>query len=367
VAASSPGKFQQLTAPTTAKGIEDTAFYIYNRFVSLNEVGGEPGHFGVTPIGAAPYLADRQKRWPYALSPLSTHDTKRSEDVRARLNVLSEIPDEWAAHVTERGPSLNEPHRATSTAARPTPTRSTSSTRPSSAPGRWSRGHAWKTPTFVERVQAYLQKAMREAKVHELDRPERAVRIRGDRLHRRRILDERPPNSSPTSAPSSAHRELGLLNSLAQTLLRLTAPGVPDTYQGTELWDFSLVDPDNRRPVDYTLRRRLLDEVRTYKPGRGDSAAPDLSADQQKLYITWKSLTHRRSHPALFSAGEYLPAPVAGPRAENLFAFARRESVCPHRRPPLRLRPSRPVHVDRYPHHPPRLPAARLPAQPLHR
>ena len=249
------GKFQQVTAPVTAKGVEDTAFYVYNRLVSLNEVGGEPGRFGVRPEAVHAYNRDRQARWPYALSPLSTHDTKRSEDVRARINVLSEMPEDWWAAV-ERWSRLNEPHRkakADDDQRSPTPTRSTCSTRRSSAPGRSSRIGPRNTRSSSKRIQDYMLKALHEAKVHtswinpNAEYDEAVAEFVG------RILDEgaNRPFLDDFRAFQRRVSHFGLFNSLAQTLLKLAAPGVPDTYQGTELWDFSLVDPDNRRPVDY--------------------------------------------------------------------------------------------------------------------
>ena len=327
------GKFQQLTAPTTAKGIEDTAFYIYNRLISLNEVGGEPSHFGVPPEQLHRYFADRQRHWPYALSALSTHDTKRSEDVRARINVLSEIPDEWRQCV-ERWGRLNEPHKQ-DVAGLAAPDRNEEYLLYQTLVGAWPLGEPAgdEYATFVKRVQAYMEKALREAKVHTSWTNPNADYDAAVAGFVARILDERVSGEFLRDFRAFQRRvsHYGLLHSLSQTLLHLTAPGVPDTYQGQEVWDFSLVDPDNRRPVDYGLRRQMLDGLKR----QFDVAGPDhptfitdllgaLSDGRAKLLVTWQALLTRRNHPGLFTTGDYLPLDATGPRRDHLFAFARR-------------------------------------------
>jgi (1->4)-alpha-D-glucan 1-alpha-D-glucosylmutase len=318
------GKFQQVTAPTTAKGIEDTAFYIYNRLVSLNEVGGEPAHFGVTPDALHAYLADRQKRWPYALSAMSTHDTKRSEDVRARINVLSEIPDEWHEHVLRWG-ALNEMHRR-KVGGRLAPGRNEEYLIYQTLLGAWPLEPygAEEYAAFLKRVQAYLEKAMREAKVHTSWTSPSADYESAVKEFVARLLDEKSGGEFLRDFRPFQKRvaDLGLLNSLSQTLLKLAAPGVPDTYQGTELWDFSLVDPDNRRPVDYAKRQEML---RSLADGADPAELYRRKEDGRvKLYVTWRSLTARREYAGLFSEGEYLPAEITGAKRDNVFAFARR-------------------------------------------
>ena len=290
------GKFQQLTAPVTAKGIEDTTFYIYNRLVSLNEVGGEPSHFGVTPAELHAYLADRQRHWPRALTPLSTHDTKRSEDVRARINVLSEMPDEWEQQVW-RWCEINR-HDGP-------PYRNGEYLLYQTLIGAWpaddQAGEA-----FADRIIAYATKAMREAKVDtSWISPEGSYEAAVEDFIRRTIRNEAFLASFTPFQRRVA--ELALTNTLAQTLLRLTVPGVPDTYQGTELLDLSLVDSDNRRPVDYAARRALL-------------AHPERDG---KFFVTLRALHARRDHPGLFSEGEYTPLIATGPRSQNVFAFLR--------------------------------------------
>ena len=306
------GKFQQLTSPVTAKGLEDTAFYIYYRLTSLNEVGGEPDRFGVSPESLHQTFVDRQREWPDAMSVLSTHDTKRSEDVRARISVLSEIPDDWRTAVESwrailkpDGVHPNDEYLLYQ-----------------SLVGAWpssKAGHG----EFPKRVAAYLQKAMREAK-------ERTSWIAVDEAYEKHVyaLIDRAFSSREFAnvfAPfQSRVARAGAVNSLAQTAIRLLAPGVPDTYQGSEFFDLSLVDPDNRRPVDYEARRTLLARVDAGPRGRivADAAA-DPSGDSAKLLVTTASLRLRRERPELFSRGAYLPLAAAGSHAGRVFAFAR--------------------------------------------
>jgi (1->4)-alpha-D-glucan 1-alpha-D-glucosylmutase len=316
------GKFQQVTAPVMAKGVEDTAFYVYNRLVSLNEVGGEPGRFGIAPEALHRYCRERQARTPRGLSPLSTHDTKRSEDVRARIDVLSELPDEWAGRAgrwaksnevhlkkveDERVPDANEEYLLYQTLV-----------------GAWPMG----TPSpeehadFVARIQAYMRKALYEAKVHSTWINPHAERDAAVADFIAAILDEGRSAAFLADFREFARHigEFGILNSLSQTLLRLTLPGVPDTYQGSELWDLSLVDPDNRRPVDYARRSAMLADLDT-------ANARDLMAKPEdrrvKLFVTSRALHLRREHPGLFTEGEYAPLTATGERAEHLFAFGR--------------------------------------------
>ena len=330
------GKFQQVTAPVTAKGVEDTAFYVYNRLVSLNEVGGEPGRFGVRP--EAVHALQPGPAGPMALRPvpLSTHDTKRSEDVRARINVLSEMPEDWWAGV-ERWSRLNEPHRKarpTTTRRSPTPTRNTSSTRRSSAPGRWSRTARRNTPSSSSGSRTTCS------------RP--CTRPRCTRAGSTPTPSTTRPSRSSSAASSTRAAtapflddfrafqrrvgQYGLFNSLSQTLLKLASPGVPDTYQGTELWDFSLVDPDNRRPVDYERRRRMLRGPPVGRrgrrrrpagtgpgPGRGQGGRPD------------QALRHLQDDAMP-------PRPPRAPQRRGIPPDGRRRG---EGRAPVRLRPAR--------------------------
>jgi (1->4)-alpha-D-glucan 1-alpha-D-glucosylmutase len=306
------GKFQQLTAPTTAKGIEDTSFYIYQRLISLNEVGGEPTRFGVSPEELHAYFARRARHHPHALTPLSTHDTKRSEDVRARLNVLSELPAEWRENV-ERWRTLNAKHKRGDA-----PAADEEYLLYQTLLGAWEEQGGEENGDgnlFAERIQAYMRKALRESKL-------RTSWTSPDERHESAVNDfvTSVLRSEEFLSAFGPFRQrvarVGFLNSLSQTTLRLTAPGVPDTYQGTELLDLSLVDPDNRRPVDYSRRADLLSNLPPY---------PSLSTDPNslKLLVTAKLLHARRSRPGLFTGGTYAPLRPAGRFADNLFAFTR--------------------------------------------
>ncbi|MGL4551903.1 MAG: malto-oligosyltrehalose synthase [Gemmataceae bacterium] len=295
------GKFQQVTSPVTAKGVEDTSFYVYNRFASLNEVGGEPGRFGRTPEELHAFLADRRG----GLSPLSTHDTKRGEDVRARLNVLSEFADAWAAEV-EVWAALNRPHKASLDAA-VAPDANEEYLIYQTLVGVWPESGTPDQASLRDRAQAYMQKAMREAKVNSSwISPEKEYED-AVAAFLAKLLDPACSADFLETLTAFVRRvaPAGRTNSLAQTLIRCAAPGTPDTYQGTEAWDDSLVDPDNRRPVDHAdLARRLV------------GAGP---ADDVKLFVTSRALRCRRDHAELFADGDYVPLPSG----ERVFAFQR--------------------------------------------
>ncbi|HEY7512560.1 MAG TPA: malto-oligosyltrehalose synthase, partial [Vicinamibacteria bacterium] len=303
-------RFQQVTGPAMAKGVEDTAFYNYNRLVALNEVGGDPGRFGVSPAEFHQACTEAWERWPHALLATSTHDSKRSEDVRARLGLLAEIPDQWAAAV-RRWAEGNQARRGRLD-------RNTEYLYYQTLVGAW--------PLTVERAGAYMEKAAREAKKHtSWTRPdpdyEQALAgfVRAT-FEDAGFLRQLEAFVAPLVAP-------GRVTSLAQTLVKITAPGVPDFYQGTELWDLSLVDPDNRRPVDYEQRRQLL------------AATEGLSAEQAlarmdeglpKLWLIRRALCARRGRPEAFGEGErgrYRALAATGPRAEHVVAFSRGEQV----------------------------------------
>ena len=330
-------KFQQVTGPIMAKGVEDTAFYIYNRLVSLNEVGGEPDAFGLAPAEFHQWIQSRQNSWPHAMNSTSTHDTKRSEDVRARINVLSEIPDAWATRVS-RWAEWNAPHK-TSEDQQVMPDRNDEYLLYQTLVGAWplqpmdADGHS----DFVQRIQQYMEKATREAKVHtswinpneEYDSALREFISRilersddgGGAVQRTRFAEDLERFQAEI-AP------LGMLNALGQTLLKLTCPGVPDIYQGQEIWDFSLVDPDNRRPVDYALRRKLLDQLRArLQDGDQVALARELleswTDGRIKMYVVHQALRFRREHPELFRNGAYQPLTASGAATNHVLAFAR--------------------------------------------
>ncbi len=314
-------RFQQITSPVTAKGYEDTALYRFNRLVSLNEVGADPSRFGTPVAEFHTAMVEQQRTYPHGLSATSTHDTKRGEDVRARINVLSEIPDEWRRRVS-LWQKLNRSHRTTID-ARPTPGANTEYLIYQTLVGAW--------PIGIERFRAYLLKAIREAKSHTSwinpnTRYDDAITRFAEA-----ILD--PVRSSPfleNFVPFQARvAHYGAFNSLAQTLVKITAPGVPDFYQGSELWDLNLVDPDNRRPVDWQLRRHMFEELTRAAdavPGRAAFAHElvDRKDDGRvKLYLIRQALACRNAHATLFSDGEYRPLESRGPLAEHVLAFAR--------------------------------------------
>ncbi|HNT43149.1 MAG TPA: malto-oligosyltrehalose synthase [Syntrophorhabdaceae bacterium] len=324
-------KFQQTTGPVMAKGVEDTAFYVYNRLVSLNEVGGSPDRFGTSPDTFHGQNIERIKNWPYALITSSTHDTKRSEDVRARINVLSEIPGEWREHVVlwakvnrkrkmlvnnRKVPDSNEEYLLYQTLV-----------------GSWPFGTVSddEYESYKGRIKAYMAKAAKEAKVN-------TSWINPDRMYEEAmtlfvdsILDRRRDNPFLADFVPFQQRVslFGMYNSAAQTLLKICSPGVPDFYQGTEVWNLSLVDPDNRMPVDHGLRMRMLDEMKEQLSRRDTAAyAKDLTSSMEdgriKLYITYKALGLRRKMREVFEKGEYIPLEAAGTRSEHVIAFARR-------------------------------------------
>ncbi|HEX2026478.1 MAG TPA: malto-oligosyltrehalose synthase [Nitriliruptorales bacterium] len=317
-------RWQQLTGPAMAKGFEDTTFYIENRLTSLNEVGVDV-HGIVAPHGA-PGLHQRTARraaaWPHTLNATSTHDTKRSEDVRARLQALSEVADAWATAVA-RWRERNEPHRSR-VGQRTAPDRNEEWLLYQTLVGMWPLAAA-KERSVRDRAKGFMEKAAREAKVNtswlDQDRAYEAALLRfvdG-------VLDDRGFVEELRAMVDRVALG-GAVNALAQVVLRVAAPGVPDTYQGTELWDWSLVDPDNRRPVDYALRRRLLHQIRADGDlvAVADRARAGWRDGRVKLLTLCRSLTARNADAELFLAGSYEPLAADGARAQHVVAFARR-------------------------------------------
>jgi (1->4)-alpha-D-glucan 1-alpha-D-glucosylmutase len=325
-------KFQQMTSPVTAKGIEDTTFYIYNRLVSLNEVGGDPRQFGVPPATFHKRMRERHANWPASLSATSTHDAKRSEDARARIDVLSEIPREWKTHVT-RWAKLNKKHKA-EVEGHFVPDRNEEYLLYQTLVGIWPLAALDDAQyrAFCDRVQEYMSKALREAKVHtSWINPDLDYEKAG-RQFVESILDRSKPNPFLDDFLPFQERvaHWGMWNSLAQVVLKITAPGIPDFYQGFELWDFSVVDPDNRRPVDYPMRISMLADLqRTCSECGPDfrrlaGTLLDQRADGRiKLYTAMTALNYRRANRALFQNGEYIPLESRGSRQDHVCAFAR--------------------------------------------
>src|SRR5881398_789958 len=319
-------KFQQATGPIMAKGLEDTVFYIYNRLAALNEVGGEPQQFGLNVAAFHERNIDRQHNWPASLLATSTHDTKRSEDVRARIVAISEIPELWRRSLqrwraaTRRwkrtindveAPDANEEYLLYQTLLGTWPMQ------PNGEP------ETTATPDYTERIQAYMAKALHEAKLNTswIQPNEEWDAAMHDFVAK--ILDPSPRNKFiPVFVPVAKEiARLGAVNSLTQILLKLTSPGVPDIYQGNETWDYSLVDPDNRRPVDYNLRRQMLDMLPTATPDELMLAWPD---GRIKLFLTQRVLRFRREQADLFQSGDYLPLRASGTFADCCVSFARR-------------------------------------------
>ena len=323
-------KFQQLTGPVMAKGIEDTAFYVYNRLIALNEVGGDPEEFGTSLEAFHRQNSTRLKHWPHTMLTLTTHDTKRGEDARARINALSEIAPEWRAALM-RWRKLNEAKKSLVDSDL-APDRNDEYLFYQTLTGAWLGDSTDRDELagFRERIAAYMQKAINEAKVHtSWVNPNEAYDRAVEKFAREVLV---PDNGDGFLNDFSQFQQrlafAGMLNSLAQTLLKMTAPGVPDFYQGTELWDLSLVDPDNRRPVDFAKRRILLEDLKRGEETDRAGLLCDLLSNWQdgrvKLYLIYKSLNFRRERRELFQMGDYLPLYAGGKFRENVCAFARR-------------------------------------------
>jgi len=301
-------RFQQTSGAVMAKGVEDTAYYRWTRFLALNEVGGDPARFGLPLRDFHAAQTRRQGRWPAGMTTLSTHDTKRSEDVRARLSVLAEIPEEWAAAVARWGELAPPPDGAL--------------------------GHLlWQTvvgawPLSRRRLREYLDKAMREAGTRTSWSDPDAVFEAA--VHR--VVDavyELPALRADVETVAGRLNRPGWSNSLSQKLLQLTMPGVPDVYQGSELWDYSLVDPDNRRAVDFELRRAMLARLEDGPPPRLDATGA------AKLLVLTRALRLRRDRPEAYTS--YTPLPASGPAADHAVAFDRGGAVTVATRLPVSL------------------------------
>ena len=325
-------KFQQVTAAVMAKGLEDTAFYRYNRLISLNEVGGNPTQFGTTVDEFHRANQERLSCWPDSMLSSSTHDSKRSEDVRARINVLSEMPQVWLLHLRRwRDWNRSKKRQLDSRSA---PARNDEYLLYQTLIGAWPQNSLddarWKT--FSERIEQYMLKAAREAKEHtswantNTDYEDALVQFT------RAVLHRSPQNRFIADFNEFARRvaHIGTFNTLSQTLLKLTSPGVPDIYQGNELLEFSLVDPDNRRPVDYECREQIFEILpRETAEAQNLPRVRDLlstcKGNAAKMYLTWKTLTFRRQEPRMFQRGSYVPLHVQGHLSEHVVAFARQQ------------------------------------------
>jgi (1->4)-alpha-D-glucan 1-alpha-D-glucosylmutase len=324
-------RFQQVCAPVMAKGLEDTLFYVYNRFVSLNEVGGNPEKFGTTLDAFHGQNIERNKFWPHGLITTSTHDTKRSEDVRARLNVLSEMPDEWN-HNLIRWSRINK-RKKVAVDGQLVPDRNEEYLIYQTLIGVWPI-HPMNHPDYeilIKRIKEYMLKAIREAKVN-------SSWISPNTLYEdalAKFIDAmmHPPHNPFIKDLEAFQKKVsyfGMFNSLSQTLLKITSPGVPDFYQGTEIWDFSLVDPDNRRPVNFDIRKEMLQVLKNKMATNGldlRGFARELvqgwSDGSIKLYVIFKSLNYRKENHQLFKNGTYIPLVSDGSLKEHVCAYAR--------------------------------------------
>jgi (1->4)-alpha-D-glucan 1-alpha-D-glucosylmutase len=322
-------RWQQFTGPVMAKGLEDTASYRHNSLISIADVGSDPMRESL-PLGIVAlheFNRYRRQHWPRTLNTTATHDTKRGEDVRARINVLSEIPREWERFF-RRARRANAPHRKLVNATS-TPGPGEESLLYQTMLGAWPASAA-ELPDFRERLKSFFIKAVREAKL-------RTSWFEPNSEYESTLLafvdaifdaGETAGFLPEFLALQKKVAYYGYLNSLSQVLLKIASPGVPDFYQGGELWDYSLVDPDNRRPVDFSLRRRCLDELKHLDHENRDALLENLLANwpdgRIKLFLIWKALNFRREHRELFNLGDYLPLEAAGKQKESLFAFARR-------------------------------------------
>jgi (1->4)-alpha-D-glucan 1-alpha-D-glucosylmutase len=325
-------KFQQLTGPIMAKSVEDTVFYTYNRLISLNEVGGSPDRYGVSLTTFHRQNIERLERWPHSLLATSTHDTKRSEDVRARLDALSEMAEEWEKALgrwsrlnaskksvvdDQLAPDRNDEYLLYQILLGAWPTE------PSAADG---------IAAFRQRIADYMRKATKEAKVHtSWVNPNEEY---DEAVHQfvARVLPDCPdePFLQDLLALQRRLAFFGWFNSLSQVLLKLTCPGIPDFYQGSEMWNLSLVDPDNRRLVDYQRRREVLSELQARIDALGEKRRPfaaELLANMPdgriKMYLIYQGLQFRRAHERLFTEGAYVPIEASGPKRDHVCAFVR--------------------------------------------
>ncbi len=323
-------KFQQCSGPIMAKGVEDTAFYNFNRLVALNEVGGDPGIFGGSLKTFHAQNEARLAEFPHCMTATSTHDTKRSEDVRMRIAALSELPEEWARLVPQ-WTEANAAHEQ-KVDGESAPSRAEQYLLYQTILGAWpfelmpdadeETKKAYDYEVLVQRLQNYMEKAIHEAKVKSSWIEPNQAWDQAARDFTAAILQREPGNAFLESFLPLAQKtaQLGMVNSLSETVLKCTVPGVPDFYQGNEIWDLSLVDPDNRRPVDYDLRRRLLASLKTAQPA-------DLMAHWQdgriKLHVIQRLLHLRKTSKALFDQGSYTPVEATGELSECVIAFKR--------------------------------------------
>ena len=319
-------RLQQLSGPLMAKGIEDTLFYVFNRLVSLNEVGGNPGKFGITLADFHDFNQEQSKAWAYKMNATATHDTKRGEDARARLNVLSEIPEQWGEQV-KKWSEINRSQK-NNVRGKEVPVPNDEYFFYQALIGTYPFDEN-ENSTFLERIKDYMLKSVREAKTQ-------TAWLRPDSAYEEGFLGFVEKVLKPSESNQFLKELLpfqkriadyGIFNSLSQTLLKYTAPGVPDTYQGTEFWDLSMVDPDNRRPVDYEQRISVLKDIKQKSQTDNLKLIDELMSSKKdgkiKLFITHQVLQARKEQLEVFQKGEYLPLEVVGKFKDHIVAFAR--------------------------------------------
>ncbi|HKP85314.1 MAG TPA: malto-oligosyltrehalose synthase, partial [Blastocatellia bacterium] len=320
-------RFQQFTSPLMAKGMEDTAFYVFNRLTSLNEVGGDPGRFGISVDDFHAFNERRAAAHPRTLNATATHDTKRGEDVRARISVLSEMPGEWQRHLE----LWHEQNRALKKTieGEEVPSRNREYFLYQTLVGAWPFDEPDREQ-FINRMKDYMIKAAREAKSHTFWLDHNAEYEEALIDFTEKVLT--PSVSKEFLASFTAFQKkvahYGLFNSLSQTLVKIASPGVPDFYQGTELWDLNLVDPDNRRPVDYEKRARMLREMKQKEQAGLTGLIEELLSTRGdgrvKLFVMMRAMAARNSLKGLFDEGDYAGLKVTGSRSRHIIAFARR-------------------------------------------
>jgi (1->4)-alpha-D-glucan 1-alpha-D-glucosylmutase len=321
-------RLQQFTGAVMAKGFEDSALYRYVRLLSLNEVGGDPSKFGCSPEEFHEFNMARQKNWPHTLNASSTHDTKRGEDARARLNVLSELPQEFSVRL-QKWAALNHPlKKETAGKLAPSPNEEYYLYQTLLAAYPFAEADM---PQFRQRLKTHIPKALREAKVHSnwLDpnvKYEAAVSEFVDTLFEGEQAGEFREDFLPFQNKIS---NFGVFNSLSQTLLKITCPGIPDFYQGAELWDLNMVDPDNRRPINFQQRQKLLAEIQKTEPAKATKLLEDPIDGKAKLYLIFRALAARKRRRELFEQGTYVPLVVKGRFSRHVIAFCRiKGSLC---------------------------------------
>ena len=327
-------RFQQFSAPVTAKGVEDTSFYIFNRLVSLNEVGGDPDQFGTSVKAFHRANAERLAHWRDTMLAGSTHDNKRSADVRARIDVVSEMPAAWRLRM-RRWSRINRTRKSTVDDL-PAPSRNDEYLLYQTLVGTLPTEEldAAGLERYRARIEQYMIKAAREAKLHTSWLTVNEEYESALKAFVAALLDDVASNAFLADLRSAARAFawFGALNSIAMSLLHFTAPGVPDIYQGNEMIDLSLVDPDNRRAVDYALRAQMLSQMKAIASGTEESLSARVHAllatphdGRLKMWVTWRTLALRREYPELFARGEYVPITVGGERARHAVAYARRQ------------------------------------------